>query len=44
MNCEECCKKDKKIRVLESDHEFELRKTMEDNAEEKVLFEVNLQR
>lgn len=32
MNCEECLKKEKRMRVLESDHEFELRKTREDNA------------
>ena len=44
MSCEECRKKDKKIRVIQSDYDFELRKTIEDKAEEKALFEISIQK
>lgn len=36
--------RDKKIKVMESDYEFELRKIKEDKAEEKALFEISLQK
>lgn len=44
MNCTECSKFDKKIKVMLSDHQFELRKLSEDKAEEKALFEINIQK
>lgn len=42
MNCHECARLDKKTKVMLADYEFELRKLAEDKAEEKALFEVNL--
>lgn len=44
MSCSECVARDKKIKVMESDFEFELRKIAEDKAEEKALFEISLQK
>jgi len=44
MSCEECRKKDKRIRVIQSDCDFELRKTIEDKAEEMALFEITTQK
>jgi len=32
MNCADCARLDKKIKVMLSDHEFELRKLAEDKA------------
>ncbi len=42
MSCEECLKREKKMKIMLSDHEFELRKITEDKAEEKALFEINM--
>lgn len=35
--CEECKSKEKKLRVMQSDTDFELKKMTEDLAQEKVL-------
>ena len=44
MNCEDCIRKDKNIKVMLSDHSFELRKLTEDKAEEKALYEISIQK
>jgi hypothetical protein len=44
MNCADCARLDKKIKIMASDHEFELRKLAEDKAEEKAIFEINIQK
>lgn len=38
MSCPECIKLGKMVKVLESDHEFELRKLSEDKSTERALF------
>lgn len=44
MSCADCAKLEKKIRVMQSDFDFELRKLSEDKSTEKALFEINLQK
>ncbi len=44
MNCLECVKLEKKLRIQLSDHEFELRKLAEDKSTEKALYEINIQK
>lgn len=44
MSCEECLKKDKKIKIIQSDYDFQLRKTIEDKAEQKALYEISVQK
>ncbi len=42
--CPHCQEKEKKMRVIQSDTEFELKKMTEDLAEEKVLLEMQFQK
>ena len=42
--CEQCHSKDKKIRILQADIDFEIKKMNEDLAQEKVLLELQYQK
>lgn len=44
MNCNECARLEKKLRVLQADFDFEFRKLSEDKSTEKALFEINAQK
>lgn len=44
QTCPHCQEKEKKMRVIQSDTEFELKKMTEDLAEEKVLLEMQFQK
>lgn len=44
MSCLECAKLEKKIRVMQADFDFEIRKLSEDKSTEKALFEISVQK
>ena len=44
MSCSECPHLARKLKVMQADYEFELRKQAEDHSSDKAIYEVNLQK
>jgi|JI9StandDraft_2_1071091.scaffolds.fasta_scaffold1939602_1 hypothetical protein len=43
-SCEECKAKEKRLKIMQSDADFEIKKMTEDLAQEKVLLEMQYQK
>lgn len=41
-SCNQCVEKEKKLKILIADYEFELKKIQEDKSTEKAMYEIYL--
>jgi len=44
MECSKCTELERKLRIMKSDYEFEIKKMQEDKSTEKAMYEIHLQK